>query len=391
MLTDRLGLPASGARLCSFTCDRALGRQGRCPVGPGARRSRSPVRIVHVARDAAFQRMLGGAEFAARSSASGRAARSIRPSPSRFADAAAEILALDADASVWDGDAGLRARPAVDAGGRGDRPRAGGDGRLRRPRLAVPGRPLGRRRRAGRGRRPGAAVSTPRDLVRSGARRSSTISGGSRSRSASGRSAAPLTPDDWERVRLHAYHTERVLSPLAVPRRARARSPTFHHERLDGSGYHRGAAAAALAPPARLLAAADAYHAMTEPRPHRAALLARSRPPRPSAREARAGRLDPDAVAAVLEAAGQRGPADRAAGGADRARGRGRRPARARPADQAGRPRRSGSRSRPPTATSRTPTRKIGVSTRAAAALFAMQHGLAAWGELPIGRTRDRS
>ena len=27
---------------------------------------------------------------------------------------------------------------------------------------------------------------------------------------------------------------------------------------------------------------------------------------------------------------------------------------------------------------------KIGVSTRAAAALFAMQHGLAAWGELPI-------
>jgi DNA-binding CsgD family transcriptional regulator len=34
---------------------------------------------------------------------------------------------------------------------------------------------------------------------------------------------------------------------------------------------------------------------------------------------------------------------------------------------------------------------KIGVSTRAAAALFAMQHGLVAWGELPIGRARDRS
>jgi hypothetical protein len=33
----------------------------------------------------------------------------------------------------------------------------------------------------------------------------------------------------------------------------------------------------------------------------------------------------------------------------------------------------------------------MGVSTRAAAALFAMQHGLTAWGELPIGRTRDRS
>ena len=29
---------------------------------------------------------------------------------------------------------------------------------------------------------------------------------------------------------------------------------------------------------------------------------------------------------------------------------------------------------------------KIGVSTRAAATLFAMEHGLVAWGELPIGR-----
>jgi DNA-binding NarL/FixJ family response regulator len=34
---------------------------------------------------------------------------------------------------------------------------------------------------------------------------------------------------------------------------------------------------------------------------------------------------------------------------------------------------------------------KIGVSTRAAAALFAMEHGLAAWGELPIARRSSRS
>ncbi len=33
---------------------------------------------------------------------------------------------------------------------------------------------------------------------------------------------------------------------------------------------------------------------------------------------------------------------------------------------------------------------KIGVSTRAAATLFAMEHGLIAWGELPIGRPPDR-
>jgi hypothetical protein len=35
--------------------------------------------------------------------------------------------------------------------------------------------------------------------------------------------------------------------------------------------------------------------------------------------------------------------------------------------------------------------RKIGVSTRAAATLFAMEHGLLAWGELPIARPEDRS
>ena len=34
---------------------------------------------------------------------------------------------------------------------------------------------------------------------------------------------------------------------------------------------------------------------------------------------------------------------------------------------------------------------KIGVSTRAAATLFAMEHGLAAWGELPIARAAGRS
>ena len=64
----------------------------------------------------------------------------------------------------------------------------------------------------------------------------------------------PLAPDEWERVRLHAYHSERVLarSPFLS---ALASVATAHHERLDGSGYHRGAAAGALALPARLLAA----------------------------------------------------------------------------------------------------------------------------------------
>ena len=39
-----------------------------------------------------------------------------------------------------------------------------------------------------------------------------------------------------------------------------------HHERLDGSGYHRGASGAEPTLSARVFTAADAYHAMTEPR-----------------------------------------------------------------------------------------------------------------------------
>ena len=65
-----------------------------------------------------------------------------------------------------------------------------------------------------------------------------------------------------------AYHTERVLSrPPYLAELAPVAGA--HHERVDGSGYHRGSSGAELTMPARLLAAADAYHAMIEPRPHR--------------------------------------------------------------------------------------------------------------------------
>jgi HD-GYP domain-containing protein (c-di-GMP phosphodiesterase class II) len=112
----------------------------------------------------------------------------------------------------------------------------------------------------------------------------------------------PLTWAEQEGVRLHAYHSERVLvrcGPLAPV----ARLAGMHHERLDGSGYHRGAPAATLAPSERLLAAADVLHALTEHRAHRPARTAEDAAAVLAA-EAVAGRLDPDAVRAVIEAAG---------------------------------------------------------------------------------------
>lgn len=112
-----------------------------------------------------------------------------------------------------------------------------------------------------------------------------------------------LTVPEWERVRLHPYYTERCLAQsLLKPYGSIA---ALHHERLDESGYHRGFPAALLPAPARVLATADAFHAMTEDRPHRPALE-----PGAASRELQteieAGRLDREAGAAVLEAAGQR-------------------------------------------------------------------------------------
>jgi HD-GYP domain-containing protein (c-di-GMP phosphodiesterase class II) len=116
--------------------------------------------------------------------------------------------------------------------------------------------------------------------------------------------SGPLGFGEWERVRLHPHFTERAfaqsdeLAPIGV-------LAGSHHERLDGSGYHRGTRAAGLHQEARILATADCYAAMREARPYRAALDA------PTAeaellREAGKGRLDPDVVDAVLAAAGHR-------------------------------------------------------------------------------------
>ena len=198
----------------------------------------------------------------------------------------------------------------------------------------------------------------------------------------------PLTTDEWERVRLHPYFTDRVLAHSAFLS-GLAAVASSHHERLDGSGYHRGLSAAMLAAPARLLAAADAYHAMTEPRPHRAH-LSPGRAAEILGEECRAGLFDGNAVAAVLETAGQRVPRiERPAGLTEReaqvvallARGlqtkqiAGVLGVSAKTADRH----------------IEHAYRKIGVSTRAAAALFAMEHGLAPLGELPMARTGMRS
>jgi HD-GYP domain-containing protein (c-di-GMP phosphodiesterase class II)/DNA-binding CsgD family transcriptional regulator len=116
----------------------------------------------------------------------------------------------------------------------------------------------------------------------------------------------PLTRAEWEQVRMHAYHSERVLA-TSTSLEPVALIAGLHHERLDGAGYHRGCKARDIGTESRLLAAADAMAALVAARPHRPA-----RSPDEAATElgeaARDGRLDHDAVAAVLAEAGLRGP-----------------------------------------------------------------------------------
>ena len=112
----------------------------------------------------------------------------------------------------------------------------------------------------------------------------------------------PLTPPELERVHLHAYLTERTLS-FSPALRTLGAIAALHHERLDGSGYPKGLTGDAIGPSARLLAAADCYHALREPRPHRPARAA-DEAAAVITDEVRAGKLDSHTVDAVLRAAG---------------------------------------------------------------------------------------
>ena len=119
----------------------------------------------------------------------------------------------------------------------------------------------------------------------------------------------PLGPGEWERVRLQPYLAERMLQQSLALKPIGALAGQVR-ERIDGSGYPKGLQGGALSIASRVLAAADMYQAMLEPRPHRAAHSPDSAAAELRA-ETRAGRVDTDAAEAVLVAAGHRSAARR--------------------------------------------------------------------------------
>lgn len=185
-----------------------------------------------------------------------------------------------------------------------------------------------------------------------------------------------LTERETDAAHLHPYHGERALLPLGGDGKSVAALVLRHHERLDGSGYHRYAKANDLSAAARILAAAETFQTAREARPYRERQSDEAAASRLRA-AVRDGKLCPQAVEAVLASAGQ--PARRNA-----------------PAGISGlTPREievlrliaAGSTAKeaarqldiaPKTADNHIQSlySKIGVTTRAAAALFALERGL---------------
>ncbi len=333
MLTARVGLPDDVSALSATLTERWDGRgepshlRGeRIPLG---------ARIAQVARDTTFHHMLGGREHTIRTVRE-RAGHAFDPSiVAVVTDTVDELFDLDAADSAWDEVlAGEPGTPLTLVGDEIDRCLAAmaDFADLLSPYLT--GHSSGVAMLAAEAARHRGLPEPVVDEVR----RAGYVHDLGRVAIAAQvwQKAGPLTPDERERVRLHPYYTERVLS----------RSPFLHglaslagahHERLDRSGYHRGMPAASLRPPARLLAAADAYQAMTSPRPHREALTpaqAAQAAPGRGERRAAGGRLCGGRARCRRAGAPAPGPTGRA----DRPRGAGGRTAGPWAADQADRP-----------------------------------------------------
>jgi HD-GYP domain-containing protein (c-di-GMP phosphodiesterase class II) len=82
-----------------------------------------------------------------------------------------------------------------------------------------------------------------------------------------------LTRAEWEQVRLHPYHGERILENVPSLRRAAALVGA-HHERLDGQGYYRGLQNRQIPIGAQIVAASDRFDELTHDGPERRGLPA---------------------------------------------------------------------------------------------------------------------
>lgn len=80
-----------------------------------------------------------------------------------------------------------------------------------------------------------------------------------------------LTAAEFARVRAHPRMTYEILNRISVFRDI-VEVAANHHERLDGSGYHRGVTGEELDPQSHIMAVADVFDALSQSRPYRPAM-----------------------------------------------------------------------------------------------------------------------
>ena len=202
------------------------------------------MRIANVARDAALQEELGGAEHAARVVRE-RAGGAFDPEIAMcLVDNVGDVLVVDRGRSAWEETLACEPRPGLTLEGEAiDRALAamGAFADLVSPYFV--GHSGGVADLAGAAaRRCGLSGSASTAIRRAGLVHDL---GRVAVRAKVWQKPGPLSADEWEKVRLHAYHSERVLARSAFLA-GLAPIAGAHHERLDGSGYHRGLSAATV-------------------------------------------------------------------------------------------------------------------------------------------------
>jgi diguanylate cyclase (GGDEF)-like protein len=108
----------------------------------------------------------------------------------------------------------------------------------------------------------------------------------------------PLDSAEWDFVRRHTLIGERILD-AAPSLESAARLVRSSHERFDGTGYPDGLAGADIPLGARIVAACDAFEAMTSDRPYRSAR--RAEEALAELRDCAGSQFDPAVVTALCE------------------------------------------------------------------------------------------
>jgi putative two-component system response regulator len=81
----------------------------------------------------------------------------------------------------------------------------------------------------------------------------------------------PLSDDELFQIRCHTLHSVEILDPILKSRES-LHAVAQHHESMDGSGYPHGLTGDRIRVEAQIVSLADAFDAMSSPRPFRKAM-----------------------------------------------------------------------------------------------------------------------